>query len=119
MYLQDVDNVFDLKWNENYTYGDLRKKWEYEYSCFNFETADTRLYFSLFEEREKEARKLLDMGLLYPAYDCVLKCSHIFNILDARRAISVTERTAFVTRIRTLAKRCAQIYLEEELRVKS
>jgi glycyl-tRNA synthetase alpha chain len=112
MYLQDVDNVFDLKWNENYTYGDLRKKWEYEYSCFNFETADTRLYFSLFEEREREARKLLDLALLFPAYDCVLKCSHIFNILDARRAISVTERTGFVTRIRTLAKRCAQTYME-------
>ena len=115
MYLQDVDNVFDLKWNENYTYGDLRKKWEYEYSYFNFETADTRLYFSLFEEREKEARKLLDMELLYPAYDCVLKCSHIFNILDARRAISVTERTAFVTRIRALAKGCAQAYLESQV----
>lgn len=115
MYLQDVDNVFDLRWNENFTYGDLRKKWEYEYSCFNFEKADTRLYFSLFDEREKEARKLLDEGLLYPAYDCVLKCSHIFNILDARRAISVTERTGFVTRIRALAKSCAQAYLENNV----
>lgn len=114
MYLQDVDNVFDLKWNENLTYGDLRQRWEYEYSCFNFEKADTHLYFSLFEERQKEAARLLEEGLLYPAYDCVLKCSHIFNILDARRAISVTERTGFIAKIRTLAKGCAQKYLENQ-----
>jgi len=112
MYLQDINNVFDLQWNEHFTYGSLRKKWEYEFSCFNFEKADTAFYFSLFDQRQKEGKKLLDEGCLYPAYDSVLQCSHIFNILDARRAISVTERTAFVTKIRGLAKECAQKYLE-------
>lgn len=112
MYLQDVNNVFDLQWNEEVSYGALRQKWEYEFSCFNFEKAQARDYFSLFDLREKESKALLDQGLIFPAYDSVLQCSHIFNVLDARRAISVTERTAFIMRIRALAKGCAQIYLE-------
>lgn len=115
MYLQNVENVFDLKWNENTSYGQLRKTWEYEFSVFNFEKAGTSSYFSLFDRREQEAGELLEAGLLYPAYDAVLQCSHIFNILDARGAISVSERTGFVTRIRTLAKGCAQKYLETRL----
>ncbi|MBI1883938.1 MAG: glycine--tRNA ligase subunit alpha [Chlamydiae bacterium] len=114
MYLQNVENVFDLKWNEKFSYGELRKQWEYEFSRFNFEEASAQSYFHLFDEREKEAKKLLELGLVFPAYDSVLKCSHIFNILDSRRAISVTERTGFITRIRGIAKGCAQKYLENQ-----
>ncbi len=112
MYLQDVNNVFDLKWNERVTYGELRKQWEYEFSCFNFERAETKTYFSVFDQREKESKDLLAQDLIFPAYDSLLQCSHAFNILDARRAISVTERTAFIMRIRVLAKECAVRYLE-------
>ncbi|MBI1869719.1 MAG: glycine--tRNA ligase subunit alpha [Chlamydiae bacterium] len=115
MYLQNVDNVFDLKWNESQTYGALRKHWEYEFSKFNFEVASTSFYFHEFDEREKEAKLLLEQGLIFPAYDSVLKCSHIFNILDARRAMSVTERTGFITRIRVIAKECSQGYLERQM----
>ncbi|MDP3981916.1 MAG: glycine--tRNA ligase subunit alpha [Chlamydiota bacterium] len=112
MYLQNVENVFDLVWGGGKTYGEIRKTWEYEFSIFNFEKADTVRYFSLFEERENECRALLEEDLLFPAYDALLKCSHLFNILDARHAISVTERTNFVNKIRMLSKGCAQKYLD-------
>ncbi|MCD6223677.1 MAG: glycine--tRNA ligase subunit alpha, partial [Deltaproteobacteria bacterium] len=112
--LQNVDNVYDLKWNENFTYGDIHKQDEWEYSTYNFEIADTDMLFKLFEMYERECLKVLEKKLIKPAYDICLKCSHLFNLLDARGAISVAERTTFIGRIRTLAGRCAKLYVEGE-----
>ncbi len=111
MYLQQVDNVFDLKWTEDVTYGDIHHEDEVEFSRYNFEFADVPMQFSLFDMYEKEALRLTEAGLVLPAYDYCLKCSHTFNLLDARGAISVTERTGYIGRVRNLAKRCAQGYL--------
>lgn len=112
MYLQEVDNVYDLKWNENITYGDIHHETEVEFSRYNFDTADTDLLFILFEKYETESLNTLKHGLVLPAYDYCLKCSHSFNLLDARGAISVTERTAYIGRIRNLARKCAHGYLK-------
>jgi glycyl-tRNA synthetase alpha chain len=112
MYLQEVDNVFDLKWNEKTTYGDIHHETEVEFSKYNFDEADISLHFSLFEKYEGEALNLLKKCLVLPAYDFCLKCSHSFNILDARGAISVTERTAYIARVRHLARKCAEAYLK-------
>lgn len=114
MYLQDINNVFDLKWNDISKYGEVRKIFEFEHSKFSFEDADIKLYASLFQKREKEVYNLLDKNLLYPAYESVLKCSHLFNILEARGAISVTERTGYITKIRNMARSCARYYLENK-----
>jgi len=110
MYVQDVENVFDVKWNEQLTYGDLRRQAEVEWSVYSFEQADTDLVFKLFDISEADARRLLAEGLVLPAYDCVLKCSHFFNLLDARGVISVTERTGFIARVRELARGVAVAY---------
>ncbi|MCX8029821.1 MAG: glycine--tRNA ligase subunit alpha [Brevinematales bacterium] len=112
MYLQDVDNVFDLMWNENVKYGDLQKYFEYEYSVYNFEFANTELYFELFNKFENEAKKLIERKLIFPAYDFVMKCSHIFNTLDARNAISITERANYISRVRELASLSAKLWNE-------
>lgn len=112
MYLQKVDSVFDLAWNENLTYGDVFHRNELEFSKYNFEEADTDMLFELFEMYEKECRQLVDKGIVLPAYDYCLKCSHTFNLLDARNAISVTERTGYIGRVRHLAKLCAEGYVE-------
>jgi len=112
MYLQEVDNVFDLKWNEKITYGDIHHETEVEFSKYNFDEADISLHFNLFEKYERAALTLLKKGLVLPAYDFCLKCSHSFNILDARGAISVTERTAYIARVRHLARKCAEEYLK-------
>ncbi|RJR16428.1 MAG: glycine--tRNA ligase subunit alpha [Nitrospiraceae bacterium] len=112
MYLQEVDNVYDLKWNSNITYGDIHHATEVEFSRYNFDTADTSLLFTLFEKYETETLNTLKLGLVLPAYDYCLKCSHSFNLLDARGAISVTERTAYIARIRNLARKCAHGYLK-------
>ena len=112
MYLQEVDNVYDLKWNNNITYGDIHHQTEVEFSRYNFDTADTDLLFSLFEKYETESLNTLKLSLVFPAYDYCLKCSHSFNLLDARGAISVTERTAYIARIRNLARKCAHGYLK-------
>ncbi|MEN2997439.1 MAG: glycine--tRNA ligase subunit alpha [Brevinematia bacterium] len=116
MYLQDVSNVFDLKWNEEIKYGDLQRMFEYEYSVYNFELAEVGMYFELFNNYEKEARRLIERRLVFPAYDLTIKCSHIFNILDARNAISVTERANYISRVRELASMCARIWkqMQEE-----
>ncbi|MBI5344752.1 MAG: glycine--tRNA ligase subunit alpha, partial [Deltaproteobacteria bacterium] len=117
MYLQGVDNVFDIKWNEGIRYGDVHLRGEVEYSRYNFEEADAKMLFTLFDMYEKECRRLAGKGLVLPAYDFCLKCSHAFNMLDARGAISVAERTGFIARVRALARMCAEGYLKtrEEL----
>ena len=112
MYLQGVRSVFDLKWTEGVTYGDVHKRGEVEFSTYNFEEADTNMLFGLFDTYEKEASRLLDKSLVLPAYDYTLKCSHTFNLLDARGAISVAERTRFIGRVRQLARRSAEGYLK-------
>ena len=112
MYLQGVNSVFDLKWTEGVTYGDVHKRGEVEFSTYNFEEADTAMLFGLFDTYEKEASRLLDKSLVLPAYDYTLKCSHAFNLLDARGAISVAERTRFIGRVRQLARRSAEGYLK-------
>ncbi|WMM23492.1 glycine--tRNA ligase subunit alpha [Tissierella sp. MB52-C2] len=113
MYLQDVDNIFDIKWNEHYTYGDIFNKAEYEQSVYSFEKADIDTLKGLFNTYETEAQRVLDEGLVLPSYDYVLKCSHTFNILDARGAISVSERTNYIGRVRSLARIVAAKYIEQ------
>ncbi len=113
MYLQGVDSVFDLVWVDGVTYGDVHHRGEVEGSVYNFEEADVAMLFDLFDRFEAEARRLVDRGLVLPAYDYTLKCSHTFNLLDARGAISVTERTRFIGRVRDLARRVAEAYVEQ------
>jgi glycyl-tRNA synthetase alpha chain len=111
MYLQGVENVFDLEWAHGIKYGEIHHEEEVQFSKYNFEEADTSLHFALFDRFEAEAKRLLDMDLVLPAYDYCLKCSHTFNMLDARGAISVNERTRFIARVRHLARNCAEGYL--------
>ena len=113
MYLQDVDNIYDLKWSENLTYGDVFKLAEYENSKYSFEDADNETLMSLFEIYEKEANRLIDLDLIYPAYDNVLKTSHTFNTLDAKGAISVSERAHYIKRVRDVSSRVASKYIEK------
>ncbi|SEJ97249.1 glycyl-tRNA synthetase alpha chain [Propionispira arboris] len=113
MYIQGKENVYELEWAEGYTYGDVFHQNEVEQSTYNFELADVDLLFDLFDKYEKEAIRVITLGVVHPAYDYVLKCSHTFNLLDARGAISVSERTAFIGRVRNLAKLCAQCYLKQ------
>jgi glycyl-tRNA synthetase alpha chain len=113
MFLQGVDNVYDLKWNDTLTYRDVHHRGEVEWSIHNFEAADVPLQLRLFDEYERESRALIERGLVLPAYDYCLKCSHTFNILDARGAISVTERTHYIGRVRALARRVAEAYLKQ------
>ncbi|MFW6334507.1 MAG: glycine--tRNA ligase subunit alpha [Desulfosalsimonas sp.] len=113
MFLQGVDNVFHLKWNRDLTYGDLHHQQEVEQSAYNFETADVNMLFDCFAKFEAESGRNAEKELVLPAYECCLKCSHLFNLLDARGAISVTERTGYIARIRNLARRCAEIYIKQ------
>lgn len=117
MFIQGVDSIFDLEWVDGVTYGDLFLQNEVEYSKYNFDYSDTAGLFTLFEMYEKEARRLIELGLVLPGYDYVLKCSHTFNLLDARNAISVTERTGYIARVRALARQAAQAYLAERERL--
>ena len=117
MYIQGVDSVFDLVWSESesgtkFTYGDVFYENEREFSAYNFEHADVDVMLARFEANERECKHLLELGLPLPAYDCVMKCSHAFNILDARGAISATERMAYILRVRDIAKACCVSYLE-------
>ena len=112
MYLQGVDSVFDLKWTTDETYGDIHHRGEVEYSTYNFDSADTGMLTTLFDMYEKEGKRLLDEGLVFPGYDMCLKCSHAFNLLDARGAISVAERTGYIGRVRALARASAKGYLK-------
>ncbi|MDI6791815.1 MAG: glycine--tRNA ligase subunit alpha [bacterium] len=113
MYLQEKDSVFDLIWAGDVTYGDVHHQSEVEGSTYNFEVADVDLLLKLFEQYETEANRIMDADLVLPAYDYVIKCSHTFNLLEARGAISVTERTGYIARVRNLARRCARAYLEQ------
>ncbi|SHE28721.1 glycyl-tRNA synthetase alpha chain [Tissierella praeacuta DSM 18095] len=113
MYLQDVDNIFDIKWNKDFTYGDIFNKAEYEHSVYSFEKADIEILRGLFNTYEEEVKKILECGLVLPSYDYVLKCSHTFNVLDARGAISVSERTNYIGRVRNLARIVAAKYIEQ------
>jgi glycyl-tRNA synthetase alpha chain len=108
MYLQGVDNVYELDWNGAIRYGDVHHQGEVEYSRYNFEEASVPMLFSLFDMHEAESSRLLEAGLVLPGYDHCLKCSHTFNLLDARGAISVPERTRFIGRVRRLAREAAQ-----------
>lgn len=114
MYLQDIDDVFHVKWNEEVTYGELFKQFEFESSKYAFEASPVDLLFQHFEEEERESGRLLGLGLLYPAYEACLRCSHLFNLLDARGAISVTERAKYIARVRTLTRGCASLYLQRK-----
>jgi len=117
MYLQGVDSVYDLKWNDELTYGDIFHQQEVEQSTYNFEVADVDMLLDLFKKYEKEAERIIEEGIVLPAYECCIKCSHLFNLLDARGAISVTERTGYIGRIRNLARICAQGYIEQRERL--
>ncbi len=113
MYLQEKENVYDLMWNDRVTYGDVHKKGEYELSVYNFELADVDMLLRMFDMYEQESLKGGEKGLVLPAYDYCLKCSHTFNVLDARGAISVTERTHYIDRIRNLARMASKNYLAQ------
>ncbi len=118
MYIQGVDSVYDLVWARSadgtvFTYGDVFLENEREFSAYNFEVADTELLFGEFDRYEAECLHTLEAGLPLPAYDYVLKCSHAFNLLDARGVISATERMGYILRVRTIAKACCKAYLEK------
>ena len=113
MYLQKVENVYHLAWNENVSYGEIFHQAEVEFSTFNFEEANVEALIGFFDTYESEAHKLLEKGLILPAYDYCLKCSHTFNLLDARKAISVAERTRYIGRIRNIARKVAVQYTEQ------
>ncbi|MDO9264624.1 MAG: glycine--tRNA ligase subunit alpha [Desulfosalsimonadaceae bacterium] len=113
MYLQGVDNVFDIQWNERIKYRDVHHQQEVEQSTYNFEVADVDMLFNFFSMYEGESRRCIGAGLVLPAYEYCLKCSHAFNLLDARGAISVTQRTGYIARIRNLARACAEGYVEQ------
>ncbi len=112
MFVQGKTNVFDIEWQNGLKYGDIHRKQEIEYSKYSFEEADIELHLKGFESFEKEAKRLLTKGLIYPAYSFVLKASHAFNLLDARGAIGQSERPRYIGRIRSLAKQCAELYLK-------
>ncbi len=112
MYLQNVESVYDLRWNDGVKYGDIFLEDERQFSRFNFEASDPALNVDIFDKYERQANKLLDAGLVLPAYGMVLKCSHTFNLLDARGAIGVAERTKYIQRVRKMAGRTAKEYLQ-------
>ena len=112
MMLQGTDRVQDLHWAPGVTWGDLWVQNEKEYSRYNFEEADVPAHQEMFKIWEREALRLLDLGLVMPGYDCVIKCSHVFNLLDARGAISVSERVGYIGRVRKLARKAAQAYTD-------
>lgn len=112
MYIQGCEHVKDLVWGGGLTWGDVMGQFEREFSAFNFEHADVPMYRRHFDEKEAEAMALIEARLVYPAYDAVIKCSHLFNLLEARGAISVTERTGYIKRVRQLARAVAKAYVE-------
>ena len=116
MYLQDVDSIYDIVWTNGpggpVSYGDVFRQNEVEMSAYNFEYADTELLFKSFDNCEQQCKFLIEKGLALPAYEQVLKASHYFNLLDARKAISVTERQRFILKVRALARLVAEAYFE-------
>lgn len=117
MYIQGVNSVYDLVWSvddagNKFTYGDVFLENEREFSAYNFEVADTNFLFDEFDKYEAECKSVLAKDLPLPAYDYVLKCSHAFNLLDARGVISATERMGYILRVRTIAKACCESYMK-------
>ncbi len=110
MYLQGVSSVYDLQWSKHLKYGDVHHMTEVEGSKYNFDLSDPDVLMRQFETYESECKRLIKAGLVTPAYECCLKCSHHFNLLDARGAISVTERTGYIARVRTVARMCAEAF---------
>jgi len=113
MYLQDVDAIASIRWNDTTTYGDIFMQSEIEQSTYNFDASSAEMLFTLFDLYQKEAEQLMARKLVIPSYEYVLKCSHTFNLLDARGGISVTERTRYIRQVRGLARQVAQLYLEQ------
>ncbi len=113
MYLQEVDAIAKIQWNDTLTYGDVHMQGEIEHSQYNFDESDPEFLFTLFTLYQKEAEQLMSKGLVLPSYDYVLKCSHTFNLLDARGVISVTERTRYIRQVRGLARKVAQLYYDQ------
>jgi glycyl-tRNA synthetase alpha chain len=114
MFIQNVDSIFDVRWTEGLTWGAVYRQNEEEFCRYNFGEADVEFHKQLFGKYESEGLRLLEKGLVYPAYDCTIKCSHAFNLLDARGAISVSERTNYVARVRRLARQVALKYIEKQ-----
>ena len=112
-YLQNVDSVYKMQWNDKLTYGDIHLAGEIEHSKYNFEYADTNMLTELFNAYEKESKNLIKHNLVLPSYDYVLKCSHTFNLLDSRGVISVSERTNYIHRVSALAREIAAAYLKQ------
>ncbi len=117
MYLQNRDSVYDLEWATGVNYGQVHHESEVQFSRYNFEEADVPLHFALFDQFERESRRLAELDLALPAYDYCLKCSHVFNVLDARGAISVTERQSYIGRVRLLARLAAEAWVETRIRL--
>jgi glycyl-tRNA synthetase alpha chain len=117
LYLQGTESVFDLVWTPGVSYGDVYHQNEVEQSRYNFELANVELLFDLFKNFEQEAKRLVEAQCVLPAYEMVMKCSHAFNLLDSRGAISVTERAAYIGRVRALARTVAQAYYESRERL--
>ncbi|MEF8889521.1 MAG: glycine--tRNA ligase subunit alpha [Desulfohalobiaceae bacterium] len=113
MYLQNRESVFDISWNDYCTYGEIHQQTEYEFSKYNFEHSTTQMLFSFFNECERECSMLCEKELPWPAYDYCLKCSHLFNLLEARGEISITERTSYIARVRHLASNVAGLYAKQ------
>ena len=113
MYLQEVDTIYNIRWTDNIKYGDIFLQSEIEQCTYNFEASNPDLLFKLFNLYEEEAKQLIEKSLVLPGLDYVLKCSHSFNLLDARGVIAVTERTRYIGRIRHLARKIAHLYLEQ------
>jgi glycyl-tRNA synthetase alpha chain len=113
MYLQGVESVYDLEWTTGVKYGDIHHRGEVEHSIYNFEQADVDMLFRLFDMYEAESQRIINQGLVLPAYDYCLKCSHTFNLLNARGAISVAERASLIGRVRNLARLCAETFLKQ------
>lgn len=112
-YIQDVNSVFDLQWGDGVQYGDIFREPEVEHSTYSFEKSNQEMLLNLFDVYEKEAKAQIENGLVHPAYDYVLKCSHTFNLLDARGAVSVTERAGYLSRIRNMARMIARAFVAE------
>jgi glycyl-tRNA synthetase alpha chain len=113
MYLQGIDNLYDIEWCKGLTYGEIHKQGEIEFSKFNFDYANTDLLVRQFDAYEVESNRMNALGLVLPSYEFCLKCSHTFNLLDARGVLSVSERTAYIARVRALAKLCAESFLKQ------
>jgi glycyl-tRNA synthetase alpha chain len=111
MLINNIDNIFDIPWNDEITYREMRMREEKDFSTYSFKKANTDLYLQMFQFHEAESEKILQDHLFLPAYDHCLKCSHIFNVLDSRGALSVTERASFIQRVRKIACQCANSFL--------